>query len=60
LINRYFPTVRKNVAKAADFVRNDLPDLEQRLANATATVFEVLQYEFDHYLQYLDLLESLD
>ena len=27
----YFPTIKQNVAKAANFVRNDLPQLEQRL-----------------------------
>ena len=31
----YFPTVKKDVAQAADFVRNDLPQLEQELANVT-------------------------
>ena len=31
---KYFPTVKKTW-NAADFVRNDLPDLEQQLANAT-------------------------
>ncbi|MBO0380268.1 YhgE/Pip domain-containing protein [Staphylococcus hominis] len=54
----YFPTVRKNVAKAADFVRNDLPDLEQRLANATATVNANLPTLFDKYDNAVDLLDE--
>lgn len=34
----YFPTAKKDVAKAADFVRNDLPGLERELANVTQSV----------------------
>ncbi len=33
-----FPKVKSDVAEAANFVRNDLPQLEQRLTNATASV----------------------
>ncbi|MEZ2005493.1 hypothetical protein QUD63_23310, partial [Staphylococcus aureus] len=33
-----FSKVKSDVAKAANFVRNDLPQLEQRLTNATASV----------------------
>ena len=46
---KLLPNSTKNVAKAADFVRNDLPDLEQRLANATATVNANLPTLFDKY-----------
>ena len=52
------PNSTKNVAKAADFVRNDLPDLEQRLANATATVNANLPTLFDKYDNAVDLLDE--
>ena len=35
----YFPTVKKDVAKAADFVRNDLPGLEQRPAKQSMIIY---------------------
>ena len=44
-------------SKSADFVRNDLPDLEQRLANAT-TVNANLPTLFDKYDNAVDLLDE--
>ncbi|PTF04976.1 YhgE/Pip domain-containing protein [Staphylococcus devriesei] len=55
---RYFPTVKQDVAKAADFVRNDLPGLEQQLANATATVNANLPTLFNKYDNAVDLLDE--
>ena len=55
---KLLPNSTKNVAKAADFVRNDLPDLEQRLANATATVNANLPTLFDKYDNAVDLLDE--
>ena len=41
-----------------DFVRNDLPDLEQQLANATATVNTNLPTLFNKYDNAVDLLNQ--
>ena len=49
---------KKDVANAADFVRNDLPDLEQQLANATATVNTNLPTLFNKYDNAVDLLNQ--
>ena len=38
MLSSKLPKVKSDVAKAANFVRNDLPQLEQRLTNATASV----------------------
>ena len=54
----YFPTVKKDVAKAADFVRNDLPGLEQRLANATQAVNDNLPSLFSKYDNAVNLLDE--
>lgn len=54
----YFPTVKKDVAKATDFVRNDLPGLEQRLANATQAVNDNLPSLFSKYDNAVNLLDE--
>ncbi|MDK4214015.1 YhgE/Pip domain-containing protein [Staphylococcus warneri] len=54
----YFPTVKKDVAKAADFVRNDLTGLEQRLANATQAVNDNLPSLFSKYDNAVNLLDE--
>ena len=46
------------MAKAANFVRNDLPQLEQRLANATATVNDNIPALFSRYDQLVGLLDK--
>ena len=43
MLKANFPKVKSDVAKAANFVRNDLPQLEQRLTNATASVNKIYQ-----------------
>ena len=45
--------------KAASFIRNDLPGLEQRLADTTATVNENIPTVFNRYDQLVDLLDKI-
>ncbi len=53
-----FPKVKSDVAKAANFVRNDLPQLEQRLTNATASVNKNLPTLLNGYDQAVGLLNK--
>lgn len=54
----YFPTAKKDVAKAADFVRNDLPGLERELANVTQSVNQKIPSLFSRYDNAVDLLNE--
>ncbi|MDU3836779.1 MAG: YhgE/Pip domain-containing protein, partial [Staphylococcus aureus] len=53
-----FSKVKSDVAKAANFVRNDLPQLEQRLTNATASVNKNLPTLLNGYDQAVGLLNK--
>ena len=50
--------MKSDVAKAANFVRNDLPQLEQRLTNATASVNKNLPTLLNGYDQAVGLLNK--
>lgn len=45
----YFPEFKQSVARASDFIRNDLPELEANIAKATDTVNAKLPEAFEKY-----------
>ncbi|QLK86832.1 YhgE/Pip domain-containing protein [Staphylococcus sp. 17KM0847] len=45
----YYPQFKQSVTRAANFVRNDLPELEGRISKATDTVNDKLPIAFEKY-----------
>lgn len=54
----YYAQFESDVARAATFIRNDLPGLEQRLADTTATVNQNVPILFNRYDRLVQLLNE--